>query len=200
MRSLSQVEVRLETERRERERTIARQTFYCSRRKRITTPGDCHDCFASLPYMERLMRWSESRLQCMAANSSPVQKKKTANPEADEQNESPSGARNRPSADRDRPLRSKVAETDSGYSIQAYMLEALLEFLLEFDSLSERFETWWLNLADVARSRVHRSAELGEMILWFAERLDTFKKSLVLLGRVPEDEANPLKPRRNNVG
>lgn len=198
MLSTSQVEARLAEERREREHEISKQSFFCLRRNRFTTPGDCHDCFASLPYLERLIRWSESRMRCMEVNSSRADINKIT--ELAGGNEKKGNTSYKPIQESVEPVSVRGLKEVGEYSIEQYLVEALLEFLMEFDSLSERFETWWLNLADAARTRVPGSPELGEMVIWFAERLEEFRKTLVLLGRLPENNSKTLDTRRKNVG
>jgi hypothetical protein len=183
-RSVAQVKAKLEAERRERDAIISRQSFYCTKRKRIVTPAYCHDCFANLPYLERLIRWNENRMRCVEEHSSfsPSQKRSGSGPAT------ASGLSSRPLARRP----AKKSEKDN-YSIEEYLSLGLLEFLLDMDVLTERFETWWANLADAARERVHRSAEAQEMILWLAETLQGFQRTVLLMGRRPEEQGKNHK-------
>lgn len=176
-RSVAKVKARLEVQRRERDRIIARQSFYCTRRKRLMAPAGCHDCFAKLPYLERLTRWNENRMQCVKAHrASHLQKEK-----GERDVSSPLMGEDKGGGEKPFP---PVLES---YSIDEYMSRGLLEFLLDLDVLAQRFETWRVSLADAARMRVHRSAEVQEMILWFAERLQGFQKTVLLMGRRPEE-------------
>jgi len=177
-RSVAEVKAQLANERRRHETIISRQSFYCTRRGRLVTPAECHDCFAGLSYMERLTRWNEDRMRCVRHHSTqptaapaPRKHKKTA---------SERGVRVR------RP-RAGGCDGESSYSIEEYLCRGLLEFLLELDVLAERFETWWGNLAEAARARIHTSEELLEMVLWFGERLEEFRRGIVCIARSPAE-------------
>lgn len=178
-RSVAEVKAELEAKRRERDAIISRQSFYCTRRKRIMTPACCHDCFAKLPYLERLTRWNENRMRCVKEHSSfsPSEKRSESRPAT------ASGFSS------SRPVGGRPAKKTGkeNYSIEEYLSRGLLEFLLDLDVLTERFETWCGNLADTAHERVHKSTEAQEMILWLAERLQGFQRTVLLMGRRPEE-------------
>jgi hypothetical protein len=191
-RSVAEVRVQIDAVRRERDAIVSRQTFYCKHRKKLTSPAECHDCFARMPYLERLSRWDENRMKCIEVHCVPHPQK-----ERDE-------------TDAPFPL-TELAPKDKGggegptpsapehYSIEEYLSRGMLEFLLDADVLAERFEGWWMGLADAARTRVHDSAQTQEMILWLVQRLETFKRLVLLTGRRPA-EINTREKRRNNVG
>jgi len=189
-RSVAEVAAQIEAARRERDSIISRQSFYCTRRKRLMTPALCHDCFAALPYLERLTRWNENRMGCIKEHSAPS--KGSVKP--GDHNLSPRGKEAKPGTNpcdllpegRSRP-RQEV------YSVEDYLSRGMLEFLLDLDVLAQRFETWWMNLADPARQRIHRSAEAQEMILWLAERLQGFQRTVLLMGRRPEEQSKDQK-------
>jgi Zn ribbon nucleic-acid-binding protein len=182
-RSAAEVAAQIETKRRERDSIISRQSFYCTRRKRFMTPALCHDCFAALPYLERLTRWNENRMRCVKAHrASHLQKEK-----GERDVSSPLMGEDKGGGEKPFP---PVLES---YSIDEYMSRGLLEFLLDLDVLAQRFETWWMNLADPARQRIHQSAEAQEMILWLAERLQGFQRTVLLMGRRPEEQSKDQK-------
>ncbi|MBA7617394.1 hypothetical protein ES703_24708 [subsurface metagenome] len=182
-RSVAEVAAQIEAKRRERDRIISRQSFYCTRRKRLMSPARCHDCFAALPYLERLTRWNENRMRCVKAHrASHLQKEK-----GERDVSSPLMGEDKGGGEKPFP---PVLES---YSIDEYMSRGLLEFLLDLDVLAQRFEIWWVNLADAAREQVHRSAETHEMILWLAERLQGFQRTVLLMGRRPEEQSKDQK-------
>lgn len=184
-RSVAEVKAELEAKRRKQDEIISRQSFYCTRRKRIMTPASCHDCFAKLPYLERLTRWNENRMRCVKEHSSfSLSEKRSESRPATASGFSSS-----------RPLARRPAKKPGkeNYSIEEYLSLGLLEFLLDLDVLTERFETWCGNLADAARERVHKSAETQEMILWLAERLQGFQRAVLLMGRRPEEQGRNHK-------
>jgi hypothetical protein len=178
-RSVTEVKAALEAKRREQDKIISRQSFYCTRRKRIMSPASCHDCFANLAYLERLTRWNENRMCCVKEHSLPHEREASGQ-EAKEPNAQEKSNKKRPP-----PLK----QDESLFSIENYLSLGLLEFLLDLDVLAERFETWWANLADAARERVHNSEEAQEMILWLAERLQGFQRTVLLMGRRPEEQS-----------
>jgi hypothetical protein len=184
-RSVAEVAAELAVKRRERDSIISRQSFYCTRRKRLVTPAYCHDCFANLPYLERLTRWNENRMRCVKehSSSSPSQKRSQSRPAT-----ASGSSSSRPTARR--PAKKPGKEN---YSIEEYLTLGLLEFLLDLDVLTGRFETWCGSLADAARERVHKSAEAQEMILWLAERLQGFQRTVLLMGRRPEEQSKDQK-------
>jgi len=55
-RNLSEVKAALAAEQRELDKAIANQSFFCKKQRRVVSPGECHDCFAVIPYFEKLSR------------------------------------------------------------------------------------------------------------------------------------------------
>jgi hypothetical protein len=179
-RSVAEVKAELEAKRREQDKILSRQSFYCTRHKRVMSPACCYDCFEGLTYIERLTRWNENRMFCVKEHSSfsPLERGSESRPAT-----APGLSASRPTARR--PAKKPGEEN---YSIEEYLSLGVLEFLLDLDVLAERFETWWANLADAARERVHKSAEAQEIILWLAERLQGFQRTVLLMGRRPEEQ------------
>lgn len=183
-RSVAEVKARLAAQQRKKDRIIPRQSFFCKQRHRLVNPAFCHDCFASMPYLKRLLTFDEDRTKCIAANRIPLK-----------------GSSKYSQADDPAPRKKKTIparDTEPRYSIEDYACRGLLEFGLEVDALSERFRGWCGNLADPVRKRLHQSAELQEMVVWFAERLQEFGGLLVMLGRSPEESTN-IKERKEET-
>lgn len=176
-RSVEEVHDRLERERKNRDLIITRQSFYCSRKKKLVSPAHCHDCFARIPYLERLTRWSENRSNCVMAHR--IEEKVAERTRPSNRDEKPKIVLQENAVDH-HACRKEDREV---YSIEEYVNRGLLEFLLELDTIAERFSIWSRDLARPARERIHSSAEIGEMIVWFSERLESFRRSVVQIGR-----------------
>jgi len=179
-RSALEVEAVLEAERAELSKAISRQSFYCTGLELTVSPAHCHDCFESKPYTERMNRWNENRMRCVEANRA----------ESLKIPDDPGYPQTSKKREGKRPSRHTV---EGLYSIEEYLLRGLLEFLLDLDSLAERFDEWQGTLPDTVRARVHLSAELQESIVWFAERVADFRTALLEIGK-------PKQKRSNNVG
>ncbi|MBN2381197.1 hypothetical protein JXM67_15465 [candidate division WOR-3 bacterium] len=186
-RSVADVLADLATERRILDGEIKRQSFYCTRLNRVIAPAECHDCFASLPYTERLMRWNENRMLCIQVHGREIYETKRQRDVKPSVLPSPARSSLVPASD-DR-------KEHLDYSIEDYLSRGLLEFLLDLDSMTERFQTWQESLPEAARRRVHQSLELQEMILWFAERLADFRLSLLGIGRMNKEDKKTKEER-----
>lgn len=197
-RSVAEVLASVAAQRHELDNAISRQSFYCTKLKLLVSPAECHDCFASLPYTERLMRWNENRMLCIEAHSS-CSPSETLVSKQPRRSGSLTVTPSRYS--RSRAHRERVVDKakEGPYSLEEYLSRGLLEFLLELDSLTERFENWQVNLTGSARQRIHQSLELQEMILWFAESVADFHSALLRIGRNDEEEIEENE-RRNDVG
>ena len=168
---MEEVMERVAWERGKLESEISRQNFYCSRRKELVSPARCHDCFLEIPYSERLLRWNENRMACIAEHKESgscdaVRDEKTAKP---------------------RRRKHKKNTESERYSIEAYISQGILEYLLELDTLSERFQDWQSKLTDSTRNRIHTSLDIQEMIVWFARKLAEFRSLLLSFGKINKE-------------
>jgi hypothetical protein len=188
-RKIEDVKAEIALKRRELDRAISRQSFYCLKSKRVVSPAECHDCFNDIPYIERLSKWKEDRQLCIkehSRNTDPKQTKCIKRKTSDESTNNQKVVHDYDSALDD-------ITPDVPFSVEEYLSRGLLNFFLELDSLGERFEAWWASITPEVRSRMHMSAEFQEAILWFAERLREFQASLLRIARTPEQEKNDSK-------
>ncbi|MBD3287044.1 hypothetical protein GF359_10345 [candidate division WOR-3 bacterium] len=171
-RSVEEVLERVEAERRELDSEISRQSVYCTRRQELVTPAQCHDCFLAIPYSERLIRWNENRMECVAEHGKAH----------------PGDAGFKRETSKSRKLKQPRPRAEERFSIEAYLSRGMLGFLLELDTLSERFEGWQAKLTDSARERFHASLETQEMVLWLAAKLAEFRSLLLSIGKINQED------------
>ncbi len=170
-RSVSEVRKNLAVERKQRDRIISRQSFYCSSKRCLVSPSQCHDCFLALPYTERLLRWAEDRMRCIAHHRQDPGKERT--------NKMVTPQVCARSAD--------TTKSSRVHSVEEHVAQGMLDFILELDDMTDRFQKWWQNLARPARDHIHRSKKLQEAIGWFGHRLEEFRQSVVMICRSPEE-------------
>lgn len=189
-RSLSDVKAALAAEQRELDKAITNQSFFCSSKKGVVSPAQCHDCFAIMPYFEKLSRWKEDRMLCIKEHGQPLRKPATSV----EEGLTGTGTAQRSGGKREQ------RHDPGGFSIEEYVSRSLLEYYLELDSLAEKFETWWLALAPEARSRIHKSTDLLEALMWFGERLREFHCAVVRIARCPGNENKNNNTKEESCG
>ncbi|GEM_PF-2467450 len=73
-----------------------------------------------------------------------------------------------------------------GFSLESFLSKGLLGFLLDFDLLLERFEEWGAALPEAARKKVHQSAEIQELIVWFSEKINNFQTQVLHISHASE--------------
>ncbi|NLI99074.1 hypothetical protein GX441_10505 [bacterium] len=174
-RKIEEVKAEIALKRRELDKAIAKQSFYCLKNKRVVSPAECHDCFNDIPYIEKLSKWKEDRQLCIKEHSRSRNQKHAR---GFKRKNSDEGSYDGKFVQDDYSTLADFA-TDTAFSVEEYLSRGLLNFFLELDSLAERFEAWWASITPDVRSRIHMSAEFQEAILWFAERLREFQASLL---------------------
>lgn len=189
-RSLTEVKAALAAEQRELDKAITNQSFFCSSKKHVVSPAQCHDCFAIMPYFEKLSRWKEDRMLCIKEHGQALRKPATCREEGGPGVTAVQGAGGKREQRHD----------PAGFSIEEYVSRSLLEYYLELDSLAEKFETWWLALAPEARSRIHKSTDLLEALMWFGERLREFQCTVVRVARCPDDDDKNNNMKEESCG